>query len=494
MLVGRCWEAGGAPAYWPWVQALRAYVARRERRGAAQLGAGAADLAAAAARARRARPDLPAPALDSDGARFRLFEAVGAFLRRAAEARPLVLVLDDLHAADEPSLLLLRFVAREIAGSRLLIVGAYRDVDPTLSEPLTAALAELVREPHSVPDRARRAERARRRRVHRARDAATRPADELVAAIHAETEGNPLFVAEVVRLLDAEGRLGDAGRRAAHPAGRPRGRSASAWGGCRRPAASCSSPRPCWAASSGSTRWPSSPGSTARRPARRARRGARERVVGDVPGSPGRLRFGHALIRDTLYDELAARAPAAAARARRRGARGRLRRRPRAAPRRAGAPLRRRRPGGLRRARRSTTRAAPATARARQLAYEEAVRHYEIALTLVDRRRDALRAAARARRRPRAGRRPRGPRRRSYEAAELAERPGCPSSSAAPRSATAGGSSGTSRATTRASCRCSSGPSPRSARPTARCASGCSPGSPAARCATRASRPSAGAA
>ena len=46
-------------------------------------------------------------------------------------------MLDDLHAADEPSLLLLRFVAREIADSRLLVVCAYRDVDPTLRAPLT---------------------------------------------------------------------------------------------------------------------------------------------------------------------------------------------------------------------------------------------------------------------------------------------------------------------------------------------------------------------
>ena len=60
------------------------------------------------------------PAMESEGARFRLFEAASSFLRSAAHARPIVLVLDDLHAADEPSLLLLRFVAREIADSRLL--------------------------------------------------------------------------------------------------------------------------------------------------------------------------------------------------------------------------------------------------------------------------------------------------------------------------------------------------------------------------------------
>ena len=124
MLVGRCWEAGGAPAYWPWVQSLRAYVRETEPEALrAQLGAGAARPRPAPARAARALPDLPEPpALESEGARFRLFEAASAFLAAPRRPRPLVLVLDDLHAADEPSLLLLRFVARELADSRLLVV------------------------------------------------------------------------------------------------------------------------------------------------------------------------------------------------------------------------------------------------------------------------------------------------------------------------------------------------------------------------------------
>ena len=91
--------------------------------------------------------------LESEGARFRLFEAASSFLRRAAEAHPLVLVLDDLHAADEPSLLLLRFLAREIADSPLLVVCAFRDVDPALRDPLTSALAQLAREPHTARSR-----------------------------------------------------------------------------------------------------------------------------------------------------------------------------------------------------------------------------------------------------------------------------------------------------------------------------------------------------
>ena len=78
VIVGRCWEAGGAPAYWPWVQSLRAYVREAEPDALrAQLGAGAADLAQLLPELRELLPELPEPpALESEGARFRLFEAV----------------------------------------------------------------------------------------------------------------------------------------------------------------------------------------------------------------------------------------------------------------------------------------------------------------------------------------------------------------------------------------------------------------------------------
>ena len=149
VLVGRCWEAGGAPAYWPWVQSLRAYV--READPAtmrAQVGAGATDLAQLLPELRALFPGLPEPpAVEVEGARFRLFDAVSSLLTSAARARPLVLVFDDLHAADEPSLLLLQFVARQLSENRVLVVGAYRDVDPSPSDPLRTALTELAREP-----------------------------------------------------------------------------------------------------------------------------------------------------------------------------------------------------------------------------------------------------------------------------------------------------------------------------------------------------------
>src|SRR5205823_6001151 len=74
------------------------------------------------------------------------FEAVSSFLRRAAEKQPLLLVLDDLHWADAGSLLLLEFLARELAGARILVVGTYRDVELSRRHPLARTLTELTRE------------------------------------------------------------------------------------------------------------------------------------------------------------------------------------------------------------------------------------------------------------------------------------------------------------------------------------------------------------
>jgi DNA-binding SARP family transcriptional activator len=206
VLVGRCWEAGGAPAFWPWVQSLRAYV--RESDAAAlrsQLGAGAADLANILPDLRQRFPDLPAPAaLESEGARFRLFDATAEFLRSASKSQPIVLVLDDLHAADASSLLLLRFLARELGSMRLLLLGIYRDVDPVPGQPLIEMLVELAREPVT---RALSLDGLSEREVGRFVELAGSEiaSPELVAALHDETEGNPLFVEEIVRLVSVEG-------------------------------------------------------------------------------------------------------------------------------------------------------------------------------------------------------------------------------------------------------------------------------------------------
>src|SRR6266545_2476271 len=80
VLVGRCWEAGGAPAYWPWVQSLRMYIEQSEPEALrSQLAAGAADVAQIVPELRELFPDLPEPSLETEGARFRLFDSAGRF-------------------------------------------------------------------------------------------------------------------------------------------------------------------------------------------------------------------------------------------------------------------------------------------------------------------------------------------------------------------------------------------------------------------------------
>ena len=132
VLWGRCWEAGGAPAYWPWVQALRTYVRDRDHETLRRHSVPERPTSRTSSPTLRdllpRRSGAPRPRVG--GARFRLFDAVATFLRNASDEAPLVLVLDDLHVADAPSLLMLQFVAGGIGEARVTLLGIYRDPDP----------------------------------------------------------------------------------------------------------------------------------------------------------------------------------------------------------------------------------------------------------------------------------------------------------------------------------------------------------------------------
>src|SRR5262249_54802855 len=127
---GRCWEAGGAPAYWPWIQVLRACLRSQDSAAVeSRIGLGASSIAELVPElgrrfARRSGGD--SAEIDYEHARFYLFDAVTSFLKAIAASQPILIVLDDLHAADEASLLLLRFLTQEIQDSGLLIAAAYR--------------------------------------------------------------------------------------------------------------------------------------------------------------------------------------------------------------------------------------------------------------------------------------------------------------------------------------------------------------------------------
>jgi len=209
---GRCWEAGGAPPYWPWVQTLRS-IARGLTPNAVRdrAGAGAEDIA-------QLLPEMhavlaaghPSPSLDADTARFRLFDATTTFLRNTASSSPLLVVLDDLQVADVPSLLLLQFLAGALQEDRLLVVGTYRGDEVGQQHPLAGTLRELAR--HSVVRHlALRGLPESDVRAFMEAESGVAPHESVVHAVRDETEGNPLFLREVTHLLLEEGRL-DSGR------------------------------------------------------------------------------------------------------------------------------------------------------------------------------------------------------------------------------------------------------------------------------------------
>ena len=209
---GRGWEDGSAPAFWPWNTALRRWIDRAGHAAvAAAAGPWGAELAHVFPVLRERMPELqPSESGDTAGARFRLFDLVSRLLGAVAKPDGLVVVLDDLHWADRPSLKLLEFVAADLTNTRILIVATYRDTEVQRDDPFFDTLSRLTREPST-----------RRLLV-----GGLSPADcgrwialtgvkgdpaALGEALHRETNGNPFFVGEIVRLLAGEEDLGAGG-------------------------------------------------------------------------------------------------------------------------------------------------------------------------------------------------------------------------------------------------------------------------------------------
>lgn len=205
---GRCWEAGGAPAYWPWLQAMRSLLRDLDRDAALRIvGPQGIHLAQVLPELADAQADVPQPHPEEpERARFQLFHAYSSALRGLAGQGPIVVILDDLHAADEPSLLLLRFVALDLAETPVLVLAIHREGEFEPADPRVGLLADVARvsAAQRVAPRGLTVEEV----GHYLTVAGSAPPPPgLAEAVHRETEGNPLFVSEVVRLLAEEGRL-----------------------------------------------------------------------------------------------------------------------------------------------------------------------------------------------------------------------------------------------------------------------------------------------
>lgn len=188
---GRAWETGGAPPFYPWVEALEAL-------GGKAAGAPGLD------ESRPARGE--SAGADAARERFAVFERVLAFLHERSRRSPLLLVFDDLHAADLPSLELLHFVARSLRARRIAIIGTLRDVEAHRA-PVAEVLARVGREATRVTLGALGSEDVARLVEEHTGHADARLTSELVS----KTEGNPLFVVEALRMLDQRSTLAPSG-------------------------------------------------------------------------------------------------------------------------------------------------------------------------------------------------------------------------------------------------------------------------------------------
>jgi eukaryotic-like serine/threonine-protein kinase len=210
------WATGGAfgaapPPYWHWLQLVRA-LARRADGGElfGALGAAAAWLVAIAPEIATALPDIAPTAapMGADEGRFHVYDALARLFVQAAGGSGLVIVLDDLHLADEASLLALAFIAAMIRDTGVLVVGTYREGDPAAARggEEDSSLSELSRSSETIRLGALDSEHVGR--LISERSGGQAPVG-MVERVHDVTGGNPLFVTELLNLLETQGRLTD---------------------------------------------------------------------------------------------------------------------------------------------------------------------------------------------------------------------------------------------------------------------------------------------
>ncbi|HEX3194939.1 MAG TPA: AAA family ATPase, partial [Streptosporangiaceae bacterium] len=188
VLRGFCWEGDGAPPYWPWSQVLQA------------SGLPMADLGEAGWLLQPAAgPAEPLGAVAAGDAQFRLFEAVARCLGRLAAGsgfRPVLVVLDDLHWADEPSLRLLGFLARALPAEPVALLGAYRDTEASPELLKIAGQAQQLALAGLTQDDVE---------ALAGELAGTALPAQVTAQLWQRSGGNPFFVRELIRLLQAQG-------------------------------------------------------------------------------------------------------------------------------------------------------------------------------------------------------------------------------------------------------------------------------------------------
>ncbi|MEJ8566077.1 ATP-binding protein [Elongatibacter sediminis] len=192
---GFSWEASRAPPYWPWMQCLREILQQRDLPEAVKphLQRLLPELASDPYREHAAK----ATRLHADQARFQLLDSARRILRATATTGPFVAILEDLHAADHDSLLLLRYLCPLLNELPVLLVGTWREGDAQLTGK-ASLLGECARSATVMRPRALDMEAVNALLKPSLEDDSS---GELASQVHALTEGNPLFVTEISALL-----------------------------------------------------------------------------------------------------------------------------------------------------------------------------------------------------------------------------------------------------------------------------------------------------
>jgi tetratricopeptide (TPR) repeat protein len=209
-LTGHCYEMEGAPPYVPFIEMLE-YSARTVPPETFRhaIGDAGPEVAKLMPELRRMFPDIPAPAeLPPEQQRRFLFNAYRDFVERSARLTPLVVVFEDLHWSDEPTLLLFEHIAQIAGNLPMLTIGTYRDVDLDVNRPFAKTLHNLVRQKLATRMPLRRLAVTGVEAMLEAMSGHT-PPPTLARAIYEATEGNPFFVEEVFQHLSEEGHLFD---------------------------------------------------------------------------------------------------------------------------------------------------------------------------------------------------------------------------------------------------------------------------------------------
>ncbi len=207
---GNCLDMESPPPYQPAIDHLEQAARTASPEGfRTALGVNAPEVAKLLPSLRQRYDDIaPSPELTPEQERRYMLHGIGEFIERAANSRPMVLTYEDLHWADESTLLLLRHLGGRAAQLPLLIIGTFRDDELEPGRPLTTAIGPLFRDVGAIDLRPRSMTVDEVRTMLTARAGSDAP-QELVDLVYSETQGNPFFTEELFRHLRDNGRLFD---------------------------------------------------------------------------------------------------------------------------------------------------------------------------------------------------------------------------------------------------------------------------------------------